>query len=656
LARRVFPNVIGAEPRVLREDLLILTVITGAIVLLTLGVLELIWPTTPRHAARGSVVRAVEIWARNISAFRRVVFLAIPLVLAGLVGAHLSRRDNANPGGFETAKVERGPLTATVATTGTLNAIVTVKVGTQVSGQIQNLFADFNSRVKKGQLIARLDPASFETRVDQAHADVDVAKANVLTQRAQVDRAHSEIATAAGMLLNQQAQVDRFGADVRNARAALAAARAQTVKSDVALLDAKRDWDRKNALFGKGLIAKSEMDTAQGVHDAAVAQIAMNRAQEEAFAAAIYSAEAQLRSSQGQEQALTAAIRSAEAQLQATRAQLRSAEATVRQKQGALQAAVVDLDRTFIYAPVDGVVVSRSVDIGQTVAASLSSPTLFTIAQDLTKMQVDTNVDEADIGRIHEGQQATFIVDSFRGETFSGAVTQVRKAAKVVQNVVTYNVVVAFDNPDQKLLPGLTANLSITVDARPNVLKLPNAALRFRPVPDVEPSSQGDYRSPPGMSAASVEQVRAELTTELRLTEEQQRALEPLLEERRQQFMMLDRLLGPQRPPAALRIHEETRVKIRALLTPDQQALYDRLPLGQPAASDSRRRSGTAWVVDAKGKPHEVRLRLGLTDGYFTEILDGDVKEGQEVLVSMSSGPSGSKPSAPLSSSPRLRL
>src|SRR5262252_6389934 len=160
LTRGAFPGLIGAEPRVLSEEPMILTVITGAIVLLTLGVLELVWPTRPRHAARGSVVRAIEIWAGSTSVLRGVALLAIPLVLAVLVGAHLYRRDHANPGGFQTAKVDRGPLTATVATTGTLNAVVTVKVGTQVSGQIQNLFADFNSRVKKGQLIARLDSAS----------------------------------------------------------------------------------------------------------------------------------------------------------------------------------------------------------------------------------------------------------------------------------------------------------------------------------------------------------------------------------------------------------------------------------------------------------------------------------------------------------------
>jgi HlyD family secretion protein len=593
----------------------------------------------------------------NTDVRRRVVlFGVIPLVAAGLLGAHLYGRNEARQGGFRTAKVERGSLTASVATTGTLNAVITVQVGTQVSGQIQNLFADFNSRVKKGQLIARIDPASFETRVIQARADVDVAEANVLTSRAQVERARSEVATATGTLLNQQAQVERAHADIGNARAALAAARAQTVKSQVALADAKRDQDRKNELFSKGLIPKSDRDTAQGVYDAAVAQIAANRAQEEAFASAIRSAEAQLRSSQAQEQALAAAIRSAEAQLEVTRAQLRSAEATVRQKKGALQQAVVDLDRTSIYSPVDGVVVSRSVDTGQTVAASLSSPTFFTIAQDLTKMQVDTNVDEADIGRIREGQSAIFVVDSFRGETFSGVVTQVRKAPKVVQNVVTYNVVVTFDNPDQKLLPGLTANLSITVDARPSVLKIPNAALRFRPGSEVESYSLGDPRTAPGMSTASVEKVRTQLTTELKLTEDQQKALEPLLEERRQQFMMLDRLLAPQRRPAAQRIHEEVRVKIRALLNPDQQVLYDRLPIGQPAAVDSGRRSGTAWILDAESKPRPVSLRLGLTDGSFTEILDGELKEGQEVLVSISTATASPKPSAPQSSTPRLRL
>src|SRR6266511_1078673 len=210
----------------------------------------------------------------------RVILLGLVSVVVGVaVGAHLYGRGNGSQTGFRTVKVERGSLTATVATTRTLNAVVTVQVGTQISGQIKELLADFNSRVIKGQLIARIDPAIFETKVVQAQADVEAAEANVLIQRAQVTRAR---------------------ADVENARAALTSAQAQTAKAEVALLDAKRDLDRKNALASRRLIAQSDRDISQGIHDAAVAQIATNRAQEEAFASAIRSAQAQLEVTQAQ--------------------------------------------------------------------------------------------------------------------------------------------------------------------------------------------------------------------------------------------------------------------------------------------------------------------------------------------------------------------
>ena len=548
---------------------------------------------------------------------RRAMLLGtVPVVAGVLVGAHLYGRGNGSQTGFRTVKVERGSLTATVATTGTLNAVVTVQVGTQISGQIKELFADFNSRVTKGQLIARIEPAIFETKVVQARADVEAAEANVLTQRAQVERAR---------------------ADVENARAALASAKAQTAKAEVALLDAKRDLNRKNTLASKRLIAQSDRDISEGIHDAAMAQIATNRAQEEAFASA---------------------IRSAQAQLEVTQAQLKSAQATVRQKQGALQQTVVDLGNTAIHSPVDGVVISRDVALGQTVAASLSSPILYTIAQDLTKMQVDTNVDEADIGRVWEGQPATFTVDSFRGEVFSGVVTQVRKAAKVVQNVVTYNVVIAFSKPRQKLLPGLTANIRIVVDSRPNVLKLPNAAFRFRPSADAPPvtSSEESSRQDDPIRATSVESIektREQLTRELRLTDSQQKALDSILEERRHQLFGVERLPRPQRRSAALRIREDILGKVRALLTADQQARYDQLPIGQPTRSDSPSRPGTVWVLDGQGRPGAVALRLGITDGSATEILEGNLREGQEVVVGMST-PSASAP--PSSSGPRVRF
>jgi HlyD family secretion protein len=207
-------------------------------------------------------------------------------------------------------------------------------------------------------------------------------------------------------------------------------------------------------------IAESELDSAQALHDSAAAQLDATKAKEQSLAAGIGSAQAQLR---------------------VTEAMLKAAQAVVEQKRAALRQSQVDLEHTRITAPVDGVVVSRAVDVGQTVAASLQAPVLFTIAQDLTKMQVDTSVDEADIGRIKLSDRTTFTVDAFPGETFVGSVTQIRKAPQVVQNVVTYTVVVAVDNPTGKLLPGMTANVKLVYAEKPNVLKVSNAGLRFRP-------------------------------------------------------------------------------------------------------------------------------------------------------------------------------
>jgi HlyD family secretion protein len=364
---------------------------------------------------------------------RRLLWIvAIVVIAGGIVGGYLYTQGIGARPAFRTVAVTRGPLTAAVSATGTLNAVITVQVGSQVSGQIKELFADFNSAVKKDQVIARIDPDTFEAKVNQAKAQVDAARASVL---------------------NQTAAVEKARADLENARAALAAARAQTAKSKVAVVDSNRTLGRNRDLRERGLIAQADEDTAQAAYDSAVAQFEASGAQE---------------------QSQTSAVRAAEAQLRVTEAMLKNAMATVAQNEAAQRQAQVDLDHTYIRAPVDGTVVGRTVDVGQTVAASLQAPTLFTIAQDLRNMQVDTNVDEADVGRVKVGQTTTFTVDSFPGRTFNGEVVQIRKAPLVVQNVVTYDVVVTAKNPDQRLLPGMTANVRIVIDQKESVLQVPS--------------------------------------------------------------------------------------------------------------------------------------------------------------------------------------
>ncbi|MFH1044495.1 MAG: efflux RND transporter periplasmic adaptor subunit, partial [Pseudomonadota bacterium] len=312
---------------------------------------------------------------------------------------------------YRFGKVESGPITAAVAATGTLNPVVSVLVGSQVSGQIKELFVDFNSMVKKNQVIARIDPESFDLRVRQAMADLEATRATVLTQMAGVG-----------------------------------AQRAEVSRTEVNLADVKRDYERKQMLVEKGFVSAADRDKALAVYNGAEEQ-----------------------------------VKTARAQLAVAEAQAKNAEAIVKQRESQLAQARVDLDRTIIRAPVDGVVIKKSVDAGQTVAASLQAPELFQIAQNLREMQVEASIDEADVGRTKVDQKATFTVDSFPGRTFSGKVMQVRKAALVVQNVVTYIVVISAANADLQLLPGMTANVRITTDQRDSVLKLPNAALRFRP-------------------------------------------------------------------------------------------------------------------------------------------------------------------------------
>jgi HlyD family secretion protein len=346
-----------------------------------------------------------------------------------------------------------GDVAYTVSASGNLNAVVTVQVGSQVSGNILSLAADYNTHVTKGQLVARIDPQIFQARVDQANANLNAARASVG---------------------NAQAVIGKSQAELSGAKASVADAQANVMKAKVAVDQAKLDLTRKTALASEGILSKQDQDTSQGAYDSAVAS---------------------LQAAQAQERAAHDNVTAAEAQIEVNRSQLASAAAQVKQATAALQQAEVDLANTYIRAPVDGVVVARQVDVGQTVAASLQAPTLFQIAQDLTKMQVDTNVSEADIGRAQVGQVATFTVDAYPGRTFRGEVAAVRKAPINVSNVITYDVVVTVANADLKLFPGMTANVNILVDRRENVLRVANAALRYRPSGTESPAPGGRHKT-----------------------------------------------------------------------------------------------------------------------------------------------------------------
>jgi HlyD family secretion protein len=377
---------------------------------------------------------------------RRKIWLVLlglsVVIVAGLllVRRHLNSQRNAS---FETAKVERGPIQAFITATGNLNPVVNVQVGSQVSGNIKALYADFNTKVRKGQLVAQIDPEIFQAQVDAASAAVKQYEASVASADAQLAKATSDIAAVTATRTSLQAVASR---DYAN------------------FLNLQEQWRRSEGLFQQGVVSSQDHDIAKAAFDAAQAQLESDRAQIDAA---------------------TRNIQSAQAQAVAVRAQLGAAVAQLRQATATLAQAQVNLNHTRIVAPVSGTVIARHFDVGQTVAASFQAPDLFDIGEDLTKMQVDTNVDEADVGTIQPGQSATFTVDAYPGTTFRGTVADVRRAPINAQNVVTYDVVITVANPDLKLFPGMTAKVTVLTLREENALKVPNAALRFRPSAEV---------------------------------------------------------------------------------------------------------------------------------------------------------------------------
>src|SRR6266566_3964113 len=378
-----------------------------------------------------------------------------------------------------TAKVERGDIHDVVEATGTINAVITVQVGSQVSGTISKLFVDFNSRVHKGDLVALIDPALFKGAVQQATADLENARANLIAARANLEKARA------------------------------------------ALVQTKGDYDRAAGLTKAGIMSQQQLDMAK--------------------------------------------------------ANVTQAEAQVSQKEAALEVAQTNLNYTVIRSPIDGTVVARNVDVGQTVAASLQAPTIFTIAQDLKKMQVYAKTDESDVGNIKVGKEVTFKVDAFPKETFRGMVSQVRMNATTVQNVVTYDTIVDFANPDLKLFPGMTAYVTIPVATVQNVLKLPNTALRYKP--PMEPEEVLALYRRYGME-------------------------------------------GGNRKSAS-----DAAAAAEAPQTADG---------GQNRPRASRSNTAIVWKLHADNSMEPVKVSLGITDHSYTEVTavnKGELKEGEELII-----------------------
>lgn len=479
---------------------------------------------------------------------------------------------------IDTAPLDRGDIVRTVATSGAVRALVTVEVGSQLSGQIAELYADFNSPVTKDQVIALIDPKTYETRVLQSEADLKVAEANVTVQQAGIARAE---------------------ANLRRARL---------------------DYERSEPLVKKGTLPQSDLDSSLAAYD------------------------------------------SAKADLKMAQAQLQNALANHEQRQATLESARIDLERTKIRSPIDGVVIERVVNQGQTVAASLSSPVLFRIAQDLTRIRIEANVDEADIGNVKQDNPVTFTVDAYPDEEFSGTVDQVRLAPTELQNVVTYTVIISARNPQLKLFPGMTATVEIVTGKSENILRITNEAVRFRPPQDSPlfsgiaspggggPSGPGGGAPGPGGPGGGqrMDQELVRMATELQMSDDQTTAvregIRKLFADIRSRFTSggqengFPSMNAPQGGDAdamrerMVRMREQMGESIsqvyREILTPEQYSRYLQLRRQQQET-----RSGQIWIQSRDGKIQAVLVRLGISDDNYTQIDNGAVKEGDRAVT-----------------------
>jgi len=500
--------------------------------------------------------------------------VAAALVLAGW-WFFFHHRGADTAAGYRTEPVERGEIRTAISATGTLSATATVDVGTQVSGTLKTVEVDFNDHVTAGQVIARIDPSTLQARVDQAAAT-------------------------------------------------LASAQAGLGEAQAAAKNAEADYARKADLAGRQLIARTDADAALAARDEARARIA-------------------------------------------------SAQAQVRQQQAALSSARLDIDKSVIRSPVDGVVLERAVEPGQTVAASLQTPTLFKIAGDLSKMQIVLAIDEADIGQVRVGQKVNFTVDAFPERKFDGSVQQLRLAATNTANVITYPVVVEVDNPGQVLLPGMTANAEIEISRKADVLSVPNSALRFRPADESNaagPPGFGQARNAgAGASAgggggggAQMLEALPRIAASLKLDARQQAAFDAALQKLKERSEQMRQRMQQQQSTGgnagggiaglgggrgfgggnrggsgqggggdrSARMAERMKqnfADFRATLSEAQQQQWDQ----QLAAMSAGKRAPVYKLVD--GKPQQVVVRLGASDGTRTEVLGGELKEGDLVVV-----------------------
>lgn len=478
---------------------------------------------------------------------RTLFTLAIPVAALAAGAAWMLGLGQASRAdlGYDTVPASIGSIRKVVSSSGPVRALVTVSVGSQLSGQVREVLVDFNSEVKPGQTLARLDAKTFEARVAQARADLAASEAAVRNQEATL------------------------------------------LKAEAVLRQAERAIQRQKALAERNFASQSSLDSAIRDQEVAKAEIAV------------------------------------------AKAQIESARATVAQRRAQLAQAEIDLDRTEIRASIEGTVISRTVDPGQTVAASLQAPELFKIAQDLRRIQIEAQVNEADIGTVAEGNPVVFGVDAYPERKLEGRVSQIRLAATELQNIVTYTVIVEAANEDRRLFPGMTANVEIETDKREGILRVPNEALRYRP--------RGESATAPGTGAGSGGGDRSgrtidRLKSELQLSQEQETAVREavtaLFAERRASGQG-GQSSGATDPSQTRQLLDaKIAATLEPLLTDAQRPLYERWRKERGTT-----RQASLWVLGRDGKPERRSVRLGIADDQFTEVAGGQLAEGDKVVV-----------------------
>ena len=536
-----------------------------------------------------------------ILAARRVVAVAIAAALALAVILYLVADGAPAEGAYRLAKADRGEIIATVSATGAINPVTTVIVGSQLSGQVVEILADYNSQVKADQVVARLNSDQIRARLDAARADLEQMRANKLVQ---------------------EGMIEKVKADTDKAHAAKADSEAQVARNEALLADTEKIFQRQSELRSRGYAAEQTFDTARSTRDAQ--------------AAALNSARAQVNSAK-------AAIAGLAADLQVAKANVSAVTAQISQRQAAVRQIEVDLRNTDIKSPVNGVVVQRNVELGATVAASLQAPTLFLIADDLHHMEIAASIDETDVGRIKPNQRVAFTVTAYPGRTFEGGVKQVRLGSTTVQNVVIYTTIVSIENPRLELLPGMTANLRIETDRRDNVVRIPNAALRWRPpsivpeaaparTPESAPASPSAGRG--GTGTARITEFVEAIKTELNLDAAQTRDIDSAIDDMRKTSGSAggeqDQSARRERGRAARQDLEE---RIAAVLNAEQRTKFDEIKKRLIENGGGRASQvGRVFVTGKDGKPQGVTVRIGATDGGMTEIVSG-LEAGRDVII-----------------------